>query len=255
MGLKVCHENAMEVFDVYQREAVAMLQPPGVSVSKIAVELGIETNGLGYWRLKYGWLNRPPSARAKEYARLLERIRHLHADHDGVVEACGSGKTCVMPGSGVAAIEWRDWCAEPDYTACRSIGSGCSHNTKWVTDITCIRTVEHWLYLCVVLDLYSGLVVCWSMSPHQDRQLVDQAVLMALWQRSVRTSVILHSDRGCQFTSDEYQRFLEAHQVIYSMIVVGSCADNAPAESFFEALKRERVNHQHYPSRGQDRYL
>jgi putative transposase len=104
-----------------------------------------------------------------------------------------------------------------------------------------------------VLDLYSGLVVGWSMSPRQDRQLVVQAVLMALWQRPARTPVILHSDRGCQFTSEEYQRFLEAHQVIGSMSAVGSCADNAAAESFFGVLKRERVNRQHYRTRAEAR--
>lgn len=75
------------------------------------------------------------------------------------------------------------------------------------------------MYLCVVLDLYSGLVVGWPMSPRQDRQLVVQAVLMAVWQR-----------RGCQFTSEEYQRFLAAHHIICSMSAVGSCADNAAAE-------------------------
>jgi putative transposase len=126
-------------------------------------------------------------------------------------------------------------------------------NTKWVTDITYIRTAEHWLYLCVVLDLYSGLVVGWSMSPQQDRQLVIQAVLMAVWQRLGRTPVILHSDRGCQFTSEEYQRFLEAHQVICSMSAVGSCADNAAAESFFGVLKRERVNRHPYRTRAEAR--
>ena len=126
-------------------------------------------------------------------------------------------------------------------------------NTKWVTDITYIRTAEHWLYLCVVLDLYSGLVVGWSMSARQDRQLVVQAVLMAVWQRPGRTPVILHSDRGCQFTSEEYQRFLEAHQVTCSMSAVGSCADNAAAESFFGVLKRERVNRQQYRTRAEAR--
>jgi putative transposase len=126
-------------------------------------------------------------------------------------------------------------------------------NTKWVTDITYIRTAEHWLYLCVVLDLYSGLVVGWSMSSQQDRQLVVQAVLMALWQRPAHTPVILHSDRGCQFTSEEYQRFLEVHHVTCSMSAVGSCADNAAAESFFGVLKRERVNRQHYRTRAEAR--
>ncbi len=71
-------------------------------------------------------------------------------------------------------------------------------NTKWVTDITYIRTAEGWLYLSVVVDLYSGRVIGWSMSPRQDRQLVLQAVLMALWQRTDRSPVVLHSDRGCQ---------------------------------------------------------
>jgi putative transposase len=126
-------------------------------------------------------------------------------------------------------------------------------NTKWVTDITYIRTAEHWLYLCVVLDLYSGLVVGWSMSPRQDRQLVVQAVLRALWQRPAQTPVILHSDRGCQCTSEEYQRFLGAHHVTCSMSAVGSCADNAVAESFFGVLKRERVNRQHYRTRAEAR--
>ena len=73
-------------------------------------------------------------------------------------------------------------------------------NTKWVTDITYIRTGEHYLYLCVVLDLYSRVVVGWSMSHRQDRQLVLQAVLMVFWQREDRSPVVLHSDRGCQFT-------------------------------------------------------
>jgi putative transposase len=126
-------------------------------------------------------------------------------------------------------------------------------NTKWVTDITYIRTAEGWLYLSVVVDLYSGRVVGWSMSARQDRQLVLQAVLMALWQRPNRSPVILHSDRGCQFTSDEYQQFLKGHQLRSSMSAVGSCADNAAAESFFGMLKRERVNRRQYTTRAEAR--
>ncbi len=126
-------------------------------------------------------------------------------------------------------------------------------NTKWVTDITYIRTGEGWLYLSVVVDLYSGRVVGWSMSTRQDRQLVLQAVLMALWQRTDRSPVVLHSDRGCQFTSDEYQRFLKGHQIRSSMSAVGTCADNAAAESFFGLLKRERVNRRQYRTRAEAR--
>ena len=84
------------------------------------------------------------------------------------------------------------------------------------------------------------------MSPRQERELVLQAVLMALWQRRDRRPVILHSDRGCQFTSEEYQRFLRGHDIVCSMSAVGSCADNAAAEGFFGLLKRERVNRRHY---------
>ena len=106
---------------------------------------------------------------------------------------------------------------------------------------------------CVVVDLYSGIVVGWSMSPRQERQLVIQAVLMALWQRADRSPVILHSDRGCQFTSEEYQRFLQGHNLTCSMSRVGSCADNAAAESFFGVLKRERVNRRRYVTRAEAR--
>ena len=119
-------------------------------------------------------------------------------------------------------------------------------NAKWVSDITYIRTGEGWLYLCAVLDLYSGKVVGWSMAPVQDRHLVLKAVMMACWQRSDRSAVILHSDRGTQFTSAEYQQFLADHHIISSMSDVGHCGDNAAAEGFFGKLKRERVHRRRY---------
>jgi putative transposase len=223
----------------------------------------------------YGWATRPPSPRAQENARLLTQIRQLHADQDGVVgsqriwedlryagERCGRHRVArLMRRAGLQGVpQRRRW--RMKRTGVRPAGTqnhlnrdvtATTPNTKWVTDITYIRTAEHWLDLCVVLDWYSGLVVGWSMSPQQDRQLVIQAVLMAVWQRLGRTPVILHSDRGCQFTSEEYQRFLEAHQVICSMSAVGSCADNAAAESFFGVLKRERVNRHPYRTRAEAR--
>jgi putative transposase len=188
--------------------------------------------------------------------------------------AHASGKTCATPGSGVAAIGGtpdasgglirrapapavaEETLRGPSPGDPQSSAAGLYRDrppTKWVTDITYIRTAEHGLSLCVVLALYSGLVVGWSMSSQQDRQLVVQAVLMALGQRPARTPVILHSDRGCQFTAEAYQRFLEAHPVTGSMRAVGSCADNAAAESCFGVLKRERVNRQHYRTRAEAR--
>jgi putative transposase len=157
-------------------------------------------------------------------------------------ERCGRHRVArVMRRAGLHGVpQWRQWRKKPSGPRPRATRNhldrdfrAAAPNTQWVTDITDIRTAEHWVYLCVVLDVYSGLVVGWSMSSRQDRQLVVQAVLMALWQRPARTPVILHSDRGCQFTSEEYQRFLEAHQVICSMSAGRSSANNTAVESFF----------------------
>lgn len=126
-------------------------------------------------------------------------------------------------------------------------------NTKWGSDITYIRTAEYWLYLCVVIDLYSGKVIGWSMQPRQDKTIVLNAIQMALGHMRPQTHVILHSDRGSQYTSYATQRFLKQNNLLCSMSAVGSCADNAPAESFFGLLKRERVYRRRYESRAQAR--
>lgn len=118
--------------------------------------------------------------------------------------------------------------------------------SKWVTDITEIRTLEGKLVLCVVLDLFSKLVIGWAMHHRQDRHMVIRAVEMALWQRQEKTPVILHSDRGCQFTSGDYQRYLGRNDLVSSMSAVGHCGDNAACEGFFGVLKRERVYHRRY---------
>lgn len=118
--------------------------------------------------------------------------------------------------------------------------------TKWVTDITEIKTFEGKLFLCVVLDLFSKLVIGWSMHHRQDRQMVIRAVEMAIWQRQGDYSVILHSDRGSQFRSGDYQKFLKGNNLICSMSAVGHCGDNATCEGIFGMLKRERVNRKKY---------
>ncbi len=223
----------------------------------------------------YGWRERPASGRKQANRRLLVRIRSLHAESDGVFgsprmweelrylgESCSRNRVArLMRDNGLRGIpQRRRWRTKPTGTRPDHVRNHLARdftahqpNTKWVTDITYIRTGEGWLYLSVVVDLYSGRVVGWSMSPRQDRQLVIQAVLMALWQRTDRSPVVLHSDRGCQFTSDEYQRFLKGHYIRSSMSAVGTCADNAAAESFFGLLKRERVNRRQYRTRAEAR--
>lgn len=222
-----------------------------------------------------GWATRPPSARAQENARLVARMRHLHTPHDGVI---GSPRMCeelrsagerggrhrvarLMRRAGVHGVpqrrRWRTKLSgtppagtrnpvERDVTA-------TAPNTTWVTAITDIRTAAHWLDLCIVLDLCSGVVGGGSMSARPDRQLVVQAVLMAVWQRPARPPVMLHSDRGCQFTAEEDQQVLAAHQVTCSMSAVGSGAATAAAESVFGVLNRERVNRRPYRTRAEAR--
>lgn len=118
--------------------------------------------------------------------------------------------------------------------------------TKWVTDITEIKTRQGKLYLCIVLDLYDQRIVGKSIHDQQDRQMVIRAMQMAVWQRQGSDEVILHSDRGSQFRSGDYQRHLAAEGLICSMSAVGHCGDNAACEGFFGLLKRERIYRTNY---------
>jgi putative transposase len=122
-------------------------------------------------------------------------------------------------------------------------------NQAWVTDITYIRTHEGWLFLAVVLDLFSRLVVGWSMQARMDRELVLNALLMAVWRRQPKQTVMVHSDQGSQFSSYDWQDFLKAHNLTPSMSRRGNCHDNAVAESFFQLLKRERIRREVYRDR------
>jgi putative transposase len=119
----------------------------------------------------------------------------------------------------------------------------------WVTDITYIKTHEGWLYLSVVIDLFSRRVVGWSAQPRMTTDLALQALLAAVWRRKPKTRVMIHSDQGSQFTSREWQMFLGQHNLEASMSRRGNCHDNAVAESFFQLLKRERIRRRTYPTR------
>ena len=122
-------------------------------------------------------------------------------------------------------------------------------NKVWVTDITYIRTHEGWLYLAVVLDLFSRQVIGWSMRQRIDRELALNALLMAVWRRQPEQEVIVHSDQGSQFSSYDWRDFLKAHNLVGSMSRRGNCYDNAVVESFFQLLKRERIKRRIYATR------
>lgn len=122
-------------------------------------------------------------------------------------------------------------------------------NCKWAADFTYLWTAEGWLYVAVVLDLFSRRVVGWSMSSQMTAQLVADAMLMAIWRRGPKTALLHHSDRGSQYTSEQFQRLLADHGVTCSMSRSGDCWDNAAMESFFSTLKTERTHRTSYHTR------
>ena len=119
-------------------------------------------------------------------------------------------------------------------------------NQAWVSDITYIRTKTGWLYLAAVMDLHSRKIIGWAMSPTMPAELVCRALSMALRARQPGAGLMLHSDRGAQYASHEYQALLKQHGVICSMSRRGNCWDNAVMERFFLNLKMERVWRQAY---------
>ena len=119
----------------------------------------------------------------------------------------------------------------------------------WVTDITYIRTRQGWLYLAVVIDLHSRKVGGWSMKPTLAKEIVLDALMNAVWRRKPKQSVVVHSDQGSQYGSDDWQRFCKHHNLIPSMSRRGNCWDNAVAESFFGSLKKERIRKRIYKTR------
>jgi putative transposase len=227
----------------------------------------LQVSASGY----YAWERRPPSARCVDNARLLERIRAVHEDSRGAIGAPRMHEDLTATGEAasknriarlMAAAGLQGWprrkqrrprgqpglpppgvknLLERDFTALEP-------ETKWVTDITELKTGEGKLYLCVILDLFNKLVLGWSMHHRADRQMVLRAVAMAVGQRHGSGPVILHSDRGSQFRSGDYQRFLKRHALICSMSAVGHCGDNAACEGFFGMLKRERTHRTKYPT-------
>lgn len=132
--------------------------------------------------------------------------------------------------------------------------SASEPNQKWVGDITYLWTDEGWLYLAVIIDLFSRAVIGWSLSRRMKRHLVCDALRMALWRRGFPTGVLVHSDRGSQYCSNDYQRLIKDHRLICSMSGKGDCWDNAVAESFFHSLKVELIRDERFRTREQMRH-
>lgn len=218
----------------------------------------------------YAWLHAPVSDRDIEDARLLELIRHSHAgsheiygarrvfgDLREVGEICGLHRVeRLMRRHKIRAVRGyrkpRPVAGRPSLIAPNRLQQAFTvdaPNKVWVTDITYIRTWQGWLYLAVVLDLYARKVVGWSMKPTLSRELALDALLMAVWRRKPDGRVLVHSDQGSQYGSDDFKRFCAAHSLETSMSRRGNCWDNAVAESFFSSLKKERIQKRIYKTR------
>ncbi len=218
----------------------------------------------------YQWLHKPLSDRAIDDLRLLTLIRASYAASSGVYgaprvfldlrevgETCGKHRVArIMRINGIKALRGykaprvirgrpsiiapnrleREFTVEqPDYA--------------WVTDITYVRTWQGWLYLAVVIDLFGRKVVGWSMKSSLAKDIVMDALVMAVWRRQPKHKVIIHSDQGSQYSSDDWFRFCRANHLEPSMSRRGNCWDNAVAESFFSSLKKERIKKRIYKTR------
>jgi putative transposase len=218
----------------------------------------------------YKWLHKPLSDRAIDDQRLLGMIRASYTASGGVYgsprifldlrevgETCGRNRVArLMRENRIVALRGykapRRIVGRPSIIAPNRLQREFTvvhPDRAWVTDITYIRTWQGWLYLAVVMDLFARKVVGWSMKPTLARDLVVDALLMAVWRRKPQNRVMVHSDQGSQYGSDDWLRFCRSHNLEPSMSRRGNCWDNAVVESFFSSLKKERVKKRIYKTK------
>ena len=238
-------------------------------VTRLCRTLGVSPSGY------YAWRRRLPSARTQANQRLVTQMRVIHHEvHETYgsprmhAELVARGLPCnvkrvarLMRLHHLRARHKRRYRVTtkanpklpvaPNHLAQHFQAK--APNEKWVGDITCIWTREGWLYLAVVMDLYSRRIVGWALASTQDTTLVLAALRMAIGRRQPSAGLLHHSDRGSQYASGQYQAVLQAHRFTVSMSGTGNCFDNAAMESFFGTLKAERIFHQRYQTRNQAR--
>ncbi|MCY2739783.1 IS3 family transposase [Klebsiella pneumoniae] len=222
----------------------------------------------------YAWLQQPHSQRHQADLRLTGQIkqfwlesgcvygyRKIHLDLRDSGQQCGVNRVWrLMKRAGIKAqVGYRSPRARKGEASIVSPNrlqrqfNPDAPDERWVTDITFIRTHEGWLYLAVVVDLFSRKIIGWSMQSRMTKDIVLNALLMAVWRRNPQKQVLVHSDQGSQYTSHEWQSLLKTHGLEGSMSRRGNCHDNAVAESFFQLLKRERIKKKIYGTREEAR--
>jgi putative transposase len=237
-------------------------------VALICEALGVSRSGF------YAWLTRAPSDRAMRHEALTVAIRTSFLDSDRTYGARRVWHDVLAAGinCGLHAVErlmqLNALRARPrrrrlpsdqgdrlvTEVAANMLGrqfEAAQPNRKWVADFTYIWTAEGWLYVAVVIDLFSRRAVGWSMSSTMTAQLVIDALMMAIWRRGKPDALLHHSDQGSQYTSEQFQKLLADNGVDCSMSRSGNCWDNAAMESFFSSLKVERTMRKTYRTRNE----
>lgn len=226
----------------------------------------LEVSASGY----YAWRERKPSPRAQRHERIQQAVEQVHAASHGIYgsykvarelqeqpeleSACRNTVAQAMRQLGLKSRVTRaftptttqaDPTKQPAPNHLAQDFTAEAPNRKWVTDITYLPTAEGWVYLAVVLDLFSRKVVGWALSNSLATELVSAALRQAIEARRPAGQQLLHhSDRGCQYTSDAYQQTLQALGIQCSMSRTGCCYDNAVMERFFWSLKHEWTHHE-----------
>lgn len=223
----------------------------------------------------YAWAARPERRRAVENRRLVAEIRAIHAESRGTYgsprvhatlqaqgQRVGAKRVArLMRASAIRAKTVMKWRATTDSSHQHPVVPNrlnrqfavAQPNRVWAGDITYVWTAEGWLYLAVVLDLYSRRVIAWGMGRRLTQELVTEALTMAVAHRRPAGRVLHHTDRGVQYAATGYRQVLASHGLTASMSRRGNCWDNAVVESFFHTLKTELVHHRRYATRGEAR--
>ncbi len=219
----------------------------------------------------YEWRDRPQSPRDRANDVLDHEIKTVFDEHrerygsPRITEelkdrgiACSENRVARrMQAQGLRAIQRKKFKVTTDSNHDRPVAedlieqvfTASRPNEKWVSDISYVWTDEGWLYLAVVMDLYSRAVIGWSMNRQMTQQLVIDALTMALFRRGFPKGTIIHSDRGSQYCAAAYQRLIKVNELRCSMGRRANCYDNAAMESFFHTLKVELVHHHRFTSR------
>jgi putative transposase len=237
-------------------------------VAMMCEALGVSRSGF------YAWLSRSPSQRCRDDEAMAPHVRQSFIASDRTYGArrvwfdmlelgyeCGLHRIeRLMRAQALRARPRRR--GLPQDKGERSVIAGnvlgreftaAAPNQKWVADFTYIWTAQGWLYVAVVLDLYSRRIVGWSMQDSMTSQLVADALMMAVWRRGKPMAVLHHSDQGSQYTSKQFQDLLKEHGITCSMSRAGEVWDNSAMESFFSSMKTERIARKVYRSREQAR--